>query len=192
MGTLDARLVALHRRTGEVIWNVAVDEHTAGFSVTRRTAGGQGYGPWSALPVGEYGIRGYVDGYDVKTGQRQWRDVYRPRPRASLGPKPGPATRGSTAAGPTWGDRSLRCRAGPGVLGCRQSGAPTGTATGREGDNLYTSSVLALDPETGQIKWHFPVYPPTTSGITTAIPACCWSMCSAAGKTVKALAPAQP
>lgn len=72
MATLDARIVALNRKTGAVVWNTQADDYADGFSFTL-----------SPLIVrdnvivgiagGEYGIRGYIDAYDLKTGKRKWR-----------------------------------------------------------------------------------------------------------------------
>ena len=181
MGTLDARLVALHRRTGEVIWNVAVDEHTAGFSVT-------------AAPLvvrdsvvvgvagGEYGIRGYVDAYDVKTGQRQWR-TYTVPAEGEPGAETWAGDSWKHGGGPTWVTGAYDAEQDLVYWGVGNP-APDWNGDGREGDNLYTSSVLALDPATGQIKWHFQFTPHDIwdyDGNT----ACCWSMSSAAARRSK-------
>jgi alcohol dehydrogenase (cytochrome c) len=72
MGTLDARLIAFHRRTGEILWNTEVAPFQDGYSVTSA--------PFivndiAIMGIGgaEYGVRGFFDGYDVKTGKRLWR-----------------------------------------------------------------------------------------------------------------------
>src|SRR5712664_900005 len=72
MGTLDARLVALDRKTGAVVWNSKVDDYANGYSVMvaplvvkdKVVLG---------IAGGDYGARGYIDAYDVKTGERKWR-----------------------------------------------------------------------------------------------------------------------
>ena len=156
MGTLDARLVALDRRTGEVVWNVAVDEHTAGFSVTaaplvvRDTV-------VVGVAGGEYGIRGYVDAYDVKTGQRQWR-TYTVPAEGEPGAETWAGDSWKHGGGPTWVTGAYDAEQDLVYWGVGNP-APDWNGDGREGDNLYTSSVLALDPETGQIKWHFQFTP---------------------------------
>ena len=94
MATLDARLVALDRRTGKVVWNVEIDKYANGFSSTvaplvvkDKVIVGIG--------GGEYGVRGYIDAYDVKTGERKWRTYTTPG-EGEKASKPGKVIPGST------------------------------------------------------------------------------------------------
>ncbi len=156
LGTLDAHMVALNRKTGAVAWNVKMDDYTAGYSST-------------GAPIvikdkviigiagGEYGVRSFIDAYDVKTGERKWRRYTVP-------------TAGEKGV-ETWGGDSWKTGGGPAwVTGSYDpeqnllywaTGNPSPDWNGdvREGDNLYTNSVLALDPDTGDLKWYFQFTP---------------------------------
>ena len=106
---------------------------------------------------GEYGIRGFLDAYDVETGERRWR-VYTIPTQGEPGSETWAGDSWKNGGGPTWVT---------GVYDAEQDllywavGNPSPLYYGdvREGDNLYTSSVLALDPATGAIKWHFQFTP---------------------------------
>jgi alcohol dehydrogenase (cytochrome c) len=106
---------------------------------------------------GEYGIRGFIEAYDAQTGKRVWR----------LYTIPGPGEPGhNTWAGDSWQ------RGGSGIwatgaydpelnlvyLGTGNPG-PDYHSESREGDNLYSCSMLAIDADTGQIKWHYQFTP---------------------------------
>ncbi len=156
MGTLDARVVALNRNTGEVVWNTEIDNYRNGFSVT-------------AAPLivkdkviigiagGEYGIRGYLDAYDAKTGELAWRRYTIP----NMGEEGAETWEGDSwkqGGGPTWVTGSYD--PGANVLyWATGNPAPDWNGDNREGDNLYTNSVLALDPDTGELKWYFQFTP---------------------------------
>src|SRR3989442_3146721 len=72
MATLDAHLVALDQKTGKVVWDVQVDDPTAGYSLTIAPLAYKGM-----IIVGnsgaEYGVRGFVDAYNATDGKRVWR-----------------------------------------------------------------------------------------------------------------------
>lgn len=156
MATLDARLVALDRKTGAVVWNVEIDKYTDGYSATlaplivkdKIIVG---------IAGGEYGIRGYIDAYDVKTGERKWR-------RYTI---PGEGEPGvETWAGDSWKNGGAPAWV-TGVYDpdmdvlfwATGNPSPDWNGDSRAGDNLYSNSVLALDPENGAIKWYFQFTP---------------------------------
>ena len=156
MGTLDARLLALDRRTGEVVWNVEIEKYHRGYSGTGAPLVVKDL-VIVGIAGGDYGVRGFLDAYDAKTGERRWR-------RYTI---PGEGEPGNeTWAGDSW-------KSGGGatwVTGAYDSDqdilywaagnpGPDWNGDVREGDNLYSSSVLALDPQSGQIKWHFQFTP---------------------------------
>jgi len=156
MGTLDAHLVAIDRTTGRSLWDVPVGDPKLGYSITMaplvvkdKVLVGSG--------GGEYGIRGFVAAFDAKTGKELWR-VYT---------IPGPGERGNE----TWGGDSWKTGGGsiwvtpaydPALnltyWGVGNPG-PDWNPDQRPGDNLYTDSVIALDPDTGAMKWHFQFSP---------------------------------
>jgi alcohol dehydrogenase (cytochrome c) len=160
VGTLDAQLAALDAKTGALRWIVRVADNTLGYGITsaplvlkdRVITGVAG---------AEAGIRGFIDAYDAKTGKLLWRTHTVPGPG-----EPGHDTWGGTDAwktggGSTWltgsYDPELNLLYWP-------TGNPSPDYNGdvRPGDNLYTCSLLALDPETGKIKWHFQYTPHDT------------------------------
>jgi alcohol dehydrogenase (cytochrome c) len=106
---------------------------------------------------GEAGIRGFLDAYDAKTGKQVWR----------LWTIPSPGEKGSDTwsgdswvhgAGATWLTGSYDPELNLLYWGIGNPG-PDWNGDARKGDNLYTSSLLAIDADTGQIKWHFQFTP---------------------------------
>ncbi len=156
MATLDAHVVALNRKTGEVIWNTEMDRYSDGFSAT--------VAPLVVrdnlivgIAGGEYGVRGYIDSYDINTGERKWRRYTIPEAG-----EPGAETWAGDSwkhgGAPTWvtgsydPDEDL-------LYWATGNTAPDWNGDVRKGDNLYADSVLALDPDTGEIKWYFQFTP---------------------------------
>jgi alcohol dehydrogenase (cytochrome c) len=156
MGTIDGRVVALNAKTGAVEWNVAIDRPEAGYSVTvaplvvkdKLIVGPAG---------GEYGIRGYLLALDPKTGKELWRFYTIPAPG-----EPGSETWSGDAwkrgGGPIWVTGSYDPDLNLTYWGVGNPG-PDWNGDGRPGDNLYTDSVIALDPDTGRLKWHYQFTP---------------------------------
>jgi alcohol dehydrogenase (cytochrome c) len=156
MGTLDGRVVALNAKTGEVQWNVAIDRPEAGYALTvaplvvkdKVIVGPAG---------GEFGIRGYILALDPKTGKELWRFYTIPAPG-----EPGSDTWSGDAwkrgGGPIWTTGSYDPELNLMYWGVGNPG-PDWNGDGRPGDNLYTDSVIALDPDTGKLKWHYQFTP---------------------------------
>ena len=156
MGTLDGRVVALNAKTGEVQWNVAIDRPEAGYALTvaplvvkdKVIVGPAG---------GEFGIRGYIVALDPKTGKELWRFYTVPAPG-----EPGSETWSGDAwkrgGGPIWTTGSYDPELNLMYWGVGNPG-PDWNGDGRPGDNLYTDSVIALDPDTGKLKWHYQYTP---------------------------------
>ena len=156
MATLDARLVALDRITGEVAWNVAIDDYKAGYSATSPPLV-IGDLVVTGIAGGEYGARGFIDAYRVSDGERVWR-----RWSVPAAGEPGVETWAGdswkTGGAPTWVTGTYDPQTG---LLYWPTGNPSPDWNGdvREGDNLYSDSVLALDPRTGELKWYFQFTP---------------------------------
>jgi alcohol dehydrogenase (cytochrome c) len=156
MGTIDGRVVALNAKTGAVEWNVAIDRPEAGYSITvaplvvkdKLIVGPAG---------GEYGIRGYILALDPKTGKELWKFYTIPAPG-----EPGSETWSGDAwkrgGGPIWVTGSYDADLNLMYWGVGNPG-PDWNGDGRPGDNLYTDSVIALDPDTGRLKWHYQFTP---------------------------------
>ena len=159
MATLDSRLVALDRRTGAVVYDVDIEDFRTGYTSTVAPLVVK-----DKVIVGhagaDYGLRGFLDAFDARTGQRVWR----------LWTIPGPGEPGSDS----WpADPKLRGGAATWTTGTYDpdlnllywgTGNPSPDMDGRmrPGDNLYTNSLLAIDADTGKLRWHFQFTPHDT------------------------------
>jgi alcohol dehydrogenase (cytochrome c) len=156
MATLDARLIAIERATGKIAWNVVMDDHKAGYSATSAPVVIDDL-VISGIAGGEYGARGFVDAYDIKTGERRWR-----RYTVPAAGEPGVETWAGdswkTGGGPTWVTGTYDPQTGL-LYWPTGNPSPDWNGDSRKGDNLYTNSVLALDPKTGEMKWYFQYTP---------------------------------
>jgi alcohol dehydrogenase (cytochrome c) len=157
MGTLDTHLVALDARSGKLLWDTEVAPYrNTGYSITMaplvvkdKVLVGVG--------GGELGIRGFLAAFDARTGKQVWRTYTVPAPG-----EPG----SDTWTGDAW-------KTGGASLWLTGSYDPTlnltywGTGNPgpdwypkqRPGDNLFSDSVIAVDPDTGAMKWHFQFTP---------------------------------
>lgn len=159
VGTPDCYLVALDARTGAVRWQTKVEDNTLGFSITAAplTIDGKVI---VGISGGEAGVRGFLDAYDAKTGKLAWRRFTIPAPG-----EPGSETWQGDAwkqgGGPTWLTGSYDPDLKLLYWGVGNPG-PDWNGDVRPGDNLYTCSLLAIDPATGEIKWHFQFTPHDT------------------------------
>lgn len=159
LGTLDAHLVAIEAKTGRVVFDVAVDDYRKGFSITHAPLV-VGDKIIVGVTAGECALYGFVDAYDAKTGKRLWRSY--------TIAQPGNPARASWAGdsaefggGPTWMTGTYDPETDTIFWGTGNP-SPDYNGVGREGDNLYTNSVLALDPATGRRKWYFQFTPHDT------------------------------
>ena len=156
MGTLDAHLIAIDARNGQPIWKTTVADSKLAYSVTMAPlvikdlvivgTGG-----------GEYGIRGFIAAYDVRTGKEVWRFNAIPAPG-----EPGSETwQGDDwehGGASVWITGSYDPELNLTYWGIGNPG-PDWNGDSRAGDNLYSESVVALDADTGQLKWHFQFTP---------------------------------
>jgi len=156
IGTLDAHLIALHAETGRVAWDVEVAKATDGYTITSAplAAGGK---ILIGVAGGEFGIRGFLDAYDAATGNRDWRFFTVPGP-GEAGHDTWTEDSWQRGGGPTWLTGSFDPELNLVYWGVGNPGPPY-RGDSRAGDNLYTNSVVALDLETGQLRWHFQFTP---------------------------------
>jgi alcohol dehydrogenase (cytochrome c) len=156
VGTLDGRLVALDARSGAVRWDTKVVDNDIGYSLTAAPLAIDGK-IIVGISGGETGIRGFLDAYDAKTGQRTWRFWTIPGPG-----EPGHETWGGESwkngGGTTWLTGSYDPELNLLYWGTGNPG-PLYNGDVRPGDNLYTCSLLALDAATGKLKWYFQFTP---------------------------------
>lgn len=156
MGTIDAHLIAVDAKTGVPQWNVAVANAAAGYAITHAplivkdkvivgTAGG------------EYGIRGFIAAFDAKTGKEDWRFYTVPGP-GEPGHETWAGDSWKTGGGSVWMTGSYDPALNLTYWGTGNPG-PDWNGDARKGDNLYTDSVVALDPDTGKLKWYYQFSP---------------------------------
>ena len=168
LATIDAHLVSLDAKTGRVRWDVEVADYKAAYSLTNAPLAVK-----DKIIVGiagaEYGIRGFIDAYDAKTGKRAWRFYAVPSPG-----EPGSETWSGDSwkigGAPAWMNGSYDPELNLVYWG---TGNPSPDFVGddRKGDNLYSDCMLALDPDTGKLKWYFQFVPHDVNDIdATQVP----------------------
>ena len=165
---LDAKLVALNRADGTVAWEQKIDEWTEGKTANHAPLV-VGDRVFVGISGGEFGVRGYVKAYDAKTGAPLWTSYTVPAP-GEPGADTWPGEMWKTGGGPTWLTGAYDAETDTLFWGTGNPGPWAGDM--RPGDNLWTDSLLALDPATGKIKWGFQ-YTPNDSwdydGVNTPI-----------------------
>ena len=156
LATLDGNLVAIDAVGGAPVWKTAVADPAAGYALTlaplvvkdKVIVGVAG---------GEFGIRGHIDAYDAATGERAWRFHTIPGPG-----EPGHETWENdawrTGGASAWLTGSYDPDLDLTYWGVGNPG-PDWNPAQRPGDNLYSDSVVALDPDTGALEWHFQFTP---------------------------------
>jgi len=156
VGTLDAHLVALDARSGAVRWNIKVAENSAGYAITTAPIVVKNK-VIIGISGGEAGIRGFLDAYDSETGERAWRFWTIPGDGdPGIGTWDGESWK--TGAGATWVPGTYDPELDVLYWGVGNPG-PDWNGDARKGDNLYTCSVVALDPSSGKLKWYFQFTP---------------------------------
>jgi alcohol dehydrogenase (cytochrome c) len=153
--TLDANVIALDAATGKEVWRKNAIDFKTGYSMTIAPLVADGV-VITGISGAEFGTRDFIDGWDPKTGEHLWRTYTIPAPG-----EPGSDTwKGDTwkfGGGSTWITGSFDPELHTVYWGIGNPG-PFNAAV-RPGDNLYTCSVLALEPKTGKIKWHYQFSP---------------------------------
>jgi len=158
MATIDARLIAIDAKSGRPLWNVAVAgaRPEAGYAFTLAplvvkdkviigTAGG------------EYGIRGFLAAFDARTGKEAWR-FYTIPGEGEPGNETWAGDSWKTGGASIWMTGSYDQDSNLTYWGIGNPG-PDWNGDSRGGDNLYSNSVVALDADTGTLKWHFQFSP---------------------------------
>ncbi len=170
VGTLDGFLVSLNATTGAVTWSVdTFNDRTKGFTITSppQVAGNI---VMIGNSGGEYGVRGYVTAYDLKTGEEKWRFFIVPGD-----PKNGFESAEMEMASKTWDPSSAWETGVGGTVWGESAYDPTlnflyiGTGNSTPypiwfrspsgGDNLFLSSIIAINPDNGKMVWHYQTTP---------------------------------
>lgn len=160
MATLDTHLVALDAKSGNVIWDIAVDDYRKGFSITHAPLAIDGK-IIVGVTSGECALAGFVDAYDAKTGKRLWRTYSTPQPGDPNRKTWQPESSADYGGAPTWTTGTFDVETNT-IFWTTGNPGPDYDGSVRLGDNLYACSVLALDPETGKMKWWFQFSPHDT------------------------------
>jgi len=157
MPTLDAHLIAFDAKTGKIRWDTVVADIDEAYTITSPPLNVKGM-LVTGVAGGEYPTRGFVAAYDAKTGKQIWRHYTIPGPD-----EPGHETWKSAAAsarggGPTWLPGTFDAQRNTIYWGVGNPN-PDWDAASNPGDLLYTSSIIALDADTGQLKWYYQMTP---------------------------------
>ncbi|WP_047982384.1 outer membrane protein assembly factor BamB family protein [Ornithinibacillus contaminans] len=154
VGLLDARLIALDQKTGELVWETQVAEWDKGYTITSAPLFYDGK-VYTGIAGGEYGIRGFLAAYDAEMGRELWRTYTLPTP-GDEGSETWPEDSNTiiTGGAPIWQTPAVDPELGM-IYFSTGNTSPDLDGSNREGDNLYSDSVLALDANTGEYQWHF-------------------------------------
>ena len=150
MATADCYLVAVDAVTGEVAWEVEVEDYGAGYYMTLAPLAAEGR-VMVGVSGGEFGIRGFVAAFDAATGEPAWKTYTIPAP-GEPGSESWPGDTWKTGGVPVWITGSYDPAMGLSYWGTGNGGPWTGDT--RSGDNLYATSVIALDVATGALRGH--------------------------------------
>jgi alcohol dehydrogenase (cytochrome c) len=156
MGTLDAHLVAIDAKNGRPLWNVTLADVKLAYSITLaplvvkdKVIVGVG--------GGEFGIRGFIAAFDARTDKEAWRFYTIPGP-GEKGHETWQGDAWKYGGGSVWVTGSFDPDLNLTYWGVGNPG-PDWNPDQRPGDNLYSESVVALDADTGALKWHFQFTP---------------------------------
>lgn len=168
VGTIDGRLVAIDAATGTPVWDVNTIDKTKPYSITGapRVVGGK-------VVIGnggaDYGVRGYVSAYDAETGEMAWRFYTVPG-----NPADGFESKALEMAAKTWtgewwalggGGTAWDALAYDPELNLLYIGVGNGSPWNQQirspggGDNLFLSSIVAVNADTGKYVWHYQTTP---------------------------------
>jgi len=179
VGTIDGRLIALDAKTGKEVWSVVTVDQSKPYTITgaprvfkdKVVIGNSG---------AELGVRGYVTAYDTETGEKVWRFYTVPGNPAD-GPDGEASDEAMKIALPTWAGEWWKYGGGGTVWDSMVydpeldqlligvgNGSPWNhhVRSDGKGDNLFLSSIVAVDPDTGEYKWHYQQTPGETWDFT--------------------------
>ena len=152
MGTIDAHLLAIDAKNGRPLWNTSVASAESGYAIT--------HAPLIVkdkvivgVAGGEFGIRGFIAAYNVRTGKEAWRFYTIPGP-GEPGHESWSGDSWKTGGASVWMTGSYDPALNLTYWGIGNAG-PDYNGDLRLGDNLYSSSVVALDADTGKLKWYY-------------------------------------
>jgi alcohol dehydrogenase (cytochrome c) len=156
MATLDAHVIALDTKTGNLLWDVTAADYRQAYSFTVAPLVVKNE-VIVGVSGGEYGIRGFVDAYDAATGRRLWRFETVPGP-GQAGHETWDGDSWKTGGAPAWITGSYDPELNL-IFWPTGNPSPSNYGGDRRGDNLYSNCMLALDADTGKLKWYFQFTP---------------------------------
>lgn len=167
VATIDAHLASLDAKTGALNWYVQIGENSAGVAITQAPLALDGK-IIVGMGGGEAGLRGYIDAYDAKTGTRLWR-LYAVPSAGEEGVNTWEGDSWKYGGATTWNTGSYDPETNTIFWGTGNP-APDWNGDARKGDNLYSCSLLAIDANTGKMKWYFQFSPHETHDWDSAEP----------------------
>ena len=155
VGTMDARLFALHRGTGHVEWEAEVMDWRQGYSITGAPLVVKDM-VLTGIAGGEFGVRGFVKAFDAGSGDLRW-TTYTIPGTGEPGNETWPGDTWKNGGGSTWTtgvyDPEL------GLVYWNTGNAAPWNCQVRKGDNKWTAATIAMDDDTGEIVWGFQYTP---------------------------------
>ncbi len=173
VGTIDGRLIALNGKTGHVAWSIQTTDKTKPYTITQAPRVVKG-----KVLIGnsgaEYGVRGYITAYDAKDGHKVWRFYTTPNPTGAADNEASDSVMKGTVNA-TWPAGGWKDTGGGGTVwdatiydpdtnliyfgvGNGTPWSPTHRSDGKS-DNLFLSSIVAVNADTGEYAWHYQVTP---------------------------------
>ena len=159
MVTPHAHVISLDRRTGRLLWESVMEDYAKGYGATLAPLVAKDK-VMVGVSGGEFGIRGFIDAYDTATGKRSWR-FYTIPAKGEPGGDSWLADSWKRGGGPTWMTGTYDPALETTYWGVGNPG-PDLYGKDRQGDNLYAAGMVALDVNTGKLKWHFQFTPHDT------------------------------
>ncbi len=167
VATIDAHLVALDAKTGAMRWSVEIGDNRKAVAITQAPLAINGK-IIVGMGGGEGGLRGYIDAYDAKDGKRLWR-LYTIPTKGELGVETWEGDSYKYGGATTWNTGAYDPELNTLYWGTGNP-APDWNGDMRKGDNLYSCSLLAIDADTGKMKWYFQFSPHETHDWDSAEP----------------------
>lgn len=159
VATIDAHLVALDAKTGAMKWSVEIGDNKKAVAITQAPLAINGK-IIVGMGGGEGGLRGYIDAYDAKDGKRLWR-LYTIPTKGEPGVETWEGDSYKYGGATTWNTGAYDPELNTLYWGTGNP-APDWNGDMRKGDNLYSCSLLAIDADTGKMKWYFQFSPHET------------------------------
>ena len=156
MATLDAKLIAFDRLTGEIRWQKTLADYAEGYSATSMPMIVKNLAI-IGIAGGEFGVRGFFDAYDVTTGDLVWRHYTIPA-EGEPGTETWAGDSYKTGGAPAWTSGAYD-RETDILYWTTGNPSPDWNGDLRAGDNLFSNSLLAINPTNGERVWHFQFTP---------------------------------